>query len=1119
MWRQGREWFAEVVLPGVGEVSGYGIHPALLDAALHTLAAPSGGAVEEVRLPFNFAGVGLFATGATALRVRLTPVDESGDTVSLHLSDPTGAPVAHIAALTTRAVPAAQLAALGAGESEAKEPVFVTEWVRAQVPVGPTPPTADWALLGPDVLGIAPALAEAGVRVRQYAGPAELRAAVAEDAGAAPQAVVASFGAERLPDDVRQSVHEVAATALELAQEWIALDAPGLSDARLLVCTRDAVGVEYGEAALDLVHAPLWGLLRSAQTENPDRFLLADVDAHQDSAPALLAAVTAHIEGLADDGQFAVRQGAVKVPRLARRTTDGLLPEPTHETADTAAVPWRLALEGTGSLDQLALRPHEDALRELGPDEVRISLRASGLNFRDVLTALGMVPGDHRAVAGEGAGVVLETGANVSWVRPGDRVMGILLEGTGPVTVTDARLVVRMPRAMTFAEAAGTPVVFLTAYYGLADLAEIKAGESLLVHAATGGVGTAAVQLARHWGVDVYGTASPAKWDTLRGQGLDDEHIASSRDLEFEEKFRTSLGSASGTGTMDVVLNSLANEYVDASLRLQGPGGRFLEMGKTDKRSPDEVALAHDGVTYRAYDILDAGPERIREMLGDLVELFESGAVRPVPVSAWDVRRAPDALRFLSQARHTGKLVLTLPGPLDQDGTVLVTGGTGSLGALVARHLVVEHGVRHLLLTSRRGVEAAGARELVAELEEAGARVRVEACDAADREALARVLGSVGEEHPLTAVVHTAGVVRDATVSALSADQLAEVLRPKVDAAWNLHELTRGHDLAAFVLFSSAAGVMGAAGQANYAAANTFLDTLATLRRVQGLPGTSLAWGLWEQAGGMAGALESSDRQRLGRSGVVPLPLDTGLSVFDTSLHTDEPVLVPVQFDLDALRTRAEGDAGGDTPPLLRGLVGAQAPRRAAPRRTAASAAATETNWADRLTGRTADQQVQLLVELVREQAAAVLGHGDTAGIEADRAFKELGFDSLTAVELRNRLGKATGLRLSGTLVFDFPTSTALGRHLRTALVPEEADPATRIVGDLEQIEAALAELGPGIQPDDEAYGSITARLQAMLWKWNDLHHAEDSVDETRDFGTASDDELFDALDQELGNG
>jgi acyl carrier protein len=440
------------------------------------------------------------------------------------------------------------------------------------------------------------------------------------------------------------------------------------------------------------------------------------------------------------------------------------------------------------------------------------------------------------------------------------------------------------------------------------------------------------------------------------------------------------------------------------------------------------------------------------------------------------------------------------------------------LGALVARHLVVVHGVRHLLLTSRRGVAASGARELVEELERAGARVRVVACDVADREALAGVLASVGDAHPLTAVVHTAGVVRDATVSALSVGQLAEVLRPKVDAAWNLHELTRGLDLAAFVLFSSAAGVMGAAGQANYAAANTFLDTLAGLRRSQGLPGTSLAWGLWEQAGGMAGALDSGDRQRLGRSGVIPLPLDTGLSVFDTSLRAGEPVLVPVQFDLAALRSRAAGDAGGDVLPLLRGLVGTPAPRRAALRKAAASASATETNWADRLAGRTADQQVELLVELVRQQAAAVLGHGDTAGIEADRAFKELGFDSLTAVELRNRLGKATGLRLSGTLVFDFPTSATLGAHLRTALVPEEADPVTRIVGDLEQIEAALSELGQDIEPDDEAYGSITARLQAMLWKWNDLHHAEGSVDETQDFGTASDDELFDALDQELGD-
>ncbi|MGO4427028.1 zinc-binding dehydrogenase, partial [Streptomyces sp. MCAF7] len=219
---------------------------------------------------------------------------------------------------------------------------------------------------------------------------------------------------------------------------------------------------------------------------------------------------------------------------------------------------------------------------------------------RDVLIALGMYPGE-APIGSEGAGVVLEVGpevADATGLRPGDRVMGLLTEGVGPASITDQRYLARIPQGWSFAQAAAVPIVFLTAYYGLFDLGGLQAGEAVLVHAATGGVGMAAVQLARHADAEVFGTASPGKWDTLRGQGLADDHIASSRDLEFERKFRTSLGSASGTGTMDVVLNSLANDYVDASLRLQGPGGRFLEMGKTDKRSPDEVAVAHDGVTY-----------------------------------------------------------------------------------------------------------------------------------------------------------------------------------------------------------------------------------------------------------------------------------------------------------------------------------------------------------------------------------------------------------------------------------------------------------------------------------------------------------------------------------------
>ncbi len=259
------------------------------------------------------------------------------------------------------------------------------------------------------------------------------------------------------------------------------------------------------------------------------------------------------------------------------------------------------------------------------------------------------------------------------------------------------------------------------------------------MHAAAGGVGMAAVQLARHLGAEVFATASPAKWDAVRALGVPDERIASSRDLGFRDKFLAATGGAG----VDVVLDALAGEFVDASLRLLPRGGRFIEMGKTDIRDPEVVAGQHPGVRYRAFDLFEAGPERIRQMLREIVELFGRGVLAHAPVRSWDVRRGAEAFRFLRQGRNVGKVVLTMPAPLDPDGTVLITGGTGGLGALVARHLVTEHGVRRLLLVSRRGPAAAGAAELVAELAGLGAEVRVEACDVADRAQVAGLLGSL----------------------------------------------------------------------------------------------------------------------------------------------------------------------------------------------------------------------------------------------------------------------------------------------------------------------------------------------------------------------------------------
>ncbi|MFG3350140.1 type I polyketide synthase [Streptomyces sp. NPDC048018] len=428
-----------------------------------------------------------------------------------------------------------------------------------------------------------------------------------------------------------------------------------------------------------------------------------------------------------------------------------------------------------------------------------------------------------------------------------------------------------------------------------------------------------------------------------------------------------------------------------------------------------------------------------RFLLLDTEPGAESAQLTAALAAALDPGRGEDQLAIRDGAPHAARLTRLPDADADADttapwtdGTVLITGGTGGLGRRVARHLVTRHGVRSLILTSRSGERAPGATEFAEELRTAGAAVRVEACDVGDRDAVARLLAGIDPGRPLTGVVHTAGVIADGAVTTLGADDVDSVFAAKVDGAWHLHELTRDADLAAFVLFSSAAATMDAAGQSNYAAANAFLDRLAEHRRTLGLPATSLAWALWAGDEGMGGRLDEVTLRRSRRSGVTPLTAEQSLVLFDDALTRDTPVVLPVRLDLPALRART-----GPLPSVLGTLV----PRR--PRTTPGAPGAAGDpaggELARRLAALTERDRRPVVLDLVTRHAAAVLGHEHGGAIDPRRPFSEVGFDSLGAIELRNALGTATGLRLPSSLIFDYPTPTALADHVLALLAPTDA--------------------------------------------------------------------------------
>ncbi len=995
LWRGSGEALGEVTLdPGVA-VEGYGLHPALLDAALQAILVAVGAeSLSRPMLPFELGRVVVHQSEATSamVHVRLGDVNADGIVADVRLMDGAGAAIAHVERVRMRP---AEIGSLHSQRGHAPESLYRLEWQGLESAASAGKLTGRWAVVACGEVSRTESLVD------------ELRAR-----GASVESVsVDGLGEVLSVDHVVCAWGEGASgsAAVEMAQAGL-LVAQGLvsskSAARLWWVTRGSMSVT-GES-LSPSASSVWGLGRTLMQEHPELgCTLVDVE----SSGSVSEALSREVASGDEETQVAWRGGRRHVARLVRASEVASFPGRGH---------YELRSRRPGTLDSLTLVAARR--RAPGAGEVEIEVAWSGVNFRDVLMALGMYPGEVGALGGECSGVFGGLGAGVSGWSAGDEVMALAPGAMGQYVTVDARLVSRVPRGLTSEEASTVPVVFLTAWYALHDLGSLRAGERLLVHAAAGGVGMAAVQIAKWIGAEVLATASAGKWEVVRSLGV--SRVGNSRDLSFVEAFRS---TSPGSPVADVVLNSLAREFVDASLSLLSPGGRFLEMGKTDIRDASAVTTSHPGVSYRAFDLMDAGPDRIATMFAQVVEGFESGRLKALPVRSFPVTEAEAAFRFMGQAHHVGKLALRpLHEPLRVKGTVLVTGGLGALGLQVARRLA-RRGVKHLVLTGRRGFETPGAPEAVAELESLGARVTVSAVDVADRAALSQLLSQLPAESPLRGVVHAAGVLDDGVLRDQTAGRFERVMRPKAEGAWNLHELTAGLDL--FVLFSSVAGTLGSAGQSSYSAANAYLDGLAAYRRARGLPGLSLAWGAWSE-GGMAAALDASSQARLARQGLGTISMSQGLTLLEQALSRPEAQLVVSPIDL---RVVAKG-LGTWVPPVWRALVRAPSTRGAVEKGT----------WAREVASLPADKRVDAVTQAVRVEVARVLGLGRGASaVPADKAFKELGLDSLMAVELRNALGRRAGVTLPATLAFDHPTPFATAKYLLSEALSTGDEDAT----------------------------------------------------------------------------
>lgn len=851
-------------------------------------------------------------------------------------------------------------------------------------------------------------------------------------------------GSEQCSADLRGSV-----SAMHLLQSMMRTSSEGTQLAFVTSGAQPA-----GSAVPRPQAAGLWGLAATANAELPDidcRVIDLDADAPSVDITALAAEL-----GATDSVPRRL------ILRGARRLTPQLQSLRVSKKAEESI---RLQPGKTRTLDSLRWQPITAVSPANG--KVRVRVHAAGLNFRDVMVSLGMYPGaDDVPLGAECAGVVEAVGPGVTEWVPGDRVFGFAQRALASEVIVPAAFLARLPDSLTAAQAAALPATYLTALYGLQQVAGIRRGMKVLVHAGAGGVGMAAIQLAKRAGAEIFATAGSASKRSLL-QSLGVQHVFDSRTLAFAQQ----IGAQTGGQGVDIVLNSLSGEFIAASVSVLAKGGCFLELGKRDIWSAEQFAKARPDARYRAYDfgaVADAERASVRPMLDEVIAGIEAGELQPLPVRVFDFAEAPDAFRFMAQARHVGKLVLRAPAGtglgdrlVRENATYWITGGLGALGLHTARWLV-DKGARSLVLTARHSPNESAERA-IAQLRESGARVEVALADAGDSAAMSDVLGRIRRTlPPLRGVIHAAGALDDGVLMQQNLARWSEVLAGKAHGARILDAITRGLPLDFFILYSAAGLLLGPAGQGAYASANAELDALAHRRRACGFPATSVAWGMWADSG-MAASAVSSGSDSWAERGLGWIKPAEAFARLESLLRSGATHAAVLPIDWQKFATKLGASA------VDRSYFSSVIPQLA--QAAVVEVAQRQDGRLEQWKNAPESERRALLATHLHERALSVLGLDPSTRLDVRAPLKDAGLDSLMAVELRNALVRSIGHSLPATLLFDYPSLDQLAAYLmKTLKLAPQAAPVRPV--------APVVAAGVAALSDEEAEAQLLAELE-----------------------------------------